>query len=928
MIRNILPCLLMVMASWAHAQVPSQVVQNLPENERGFFQLQKAFAEWGDTPEYLKEKGYKPYKRWEWFHQTRSDHEGNSTYAKYMWDAWKQRQTQASSPSARIEGNSWSPVGPDRLVASTQAYSGHGVGRINCIEFHPTDPNTYWIGASQGGVWKTTDNGLTWSPLSDNLPIIRINDIEVDPNNPEILYVSTGDYGYLTIDVLANNRNTNFGMGVFKTINGGQSWEATGLSFEQTDFNASNIRRVFVDHRNSQHLMAAGISGVWESNDAGNSWDVMFQPANTDFVWDIEQSPDNPDRFFLSTGHIYDGFSGVGNARVYRSGDFGGTWEALNNTNIPTRNAVQRIELAISPSDPQVVYAVTCGLSDGYYGTYRSDDGGDTWTSSLISSSGVNILGWNPISENEFSNPTGQGTYDLAVAVDPNDPMKLYVGGVNMWASGDGGSSWEVVSYWQFVWGNSVHADQHFAAFHPTTGDFYMCTDGGVYRTSQIIPVPTATVSDCVGRRGNPRAGCLTFPTSWEHLSTNVANNEFYRIGLSRANAGEVIAGAQDNGTYMNFSSGWQHVYGGDGMEAVIDHENPNTIFVTNPQGALSKSTDGGQTYNGTLQLDMWRDGEFGGWVTPFLMQYDDPNVLFAGFNNVWRSQNGGIGWSRISNFPISNYYSLPLPTVSLEVAESDPDVIYVGKQYLPGFDEDARLWMTRDNGSQWLEISSGLPVTSSTPNYFAVDRLDPLKVWVVFGGFMDGQKVFMSSDGGRRWENISKNLPNIPVNTIVLDKSSLNNIVYVGTDLGVYYTHDQLDEWVLYNDALPNVIINELEIHEETSILYAATYGRGVWMVPLLEDEEINGDIIIFNTGIYPNPNNGSFDLQLESSESGTAEYQIVNVIGQEIKSGSVEVRAGKSSEQFAFTDLPHAVHFFRLTLNGKTKVHRFIVE
>lgn len=912
----------------AQGQVPYQLGRVGADSLPPAFALQRAFADWAQQPDFVRQKGIKPYKRWEWFYQSRAGTDGRLDYAARIWEAWQQIGADRPPASARVEGNSWSPVGPDQMVSSTQSYSGHGMGRLNCVAFHPTDPNRIWVGASQGGIWESADNGQTWTPRNEGLPILRINDIAIDPKNPDVLYASSGDYGYLGIDVLVNNRNTNFGLGVFKSTDGGLSWQPTGLSKVMTDFNETQIRKVVIHPEQTERLLATGVGGVWLSENGGTTWTQTFEMQGEDFLWDIAQNPANPAELICSSGHLAGGSNGRGRAALFRSADFGQSWERLD-SGIPERNELQRLELAYAPSDPSVIYAVACDMRGGLYGTFMSRDGGNNWSFTPISAHGSNILGWQPVSIGLAASDGGQGTYDLAIAVDPQNPDRLMVGGVNMWASDNAGQSWEVVTYWQYVWGESVHADHHQAAFHPLTGDFYMCTDGGLFRTSEVVSVPESETFACMGLNGLAIPGCLEFPTKWEHLSRNMAITEFYRIGLSRQRAGRLAGGTQDNGTFLNDAGQWQHIYLGDGMEAMISHTNPDHLFVTNPQGQMTRSRDGGRTYQGTLQTDMWAAGEFGNWVTPYLMQTDDANTLFAGFNNVWRSRDQGDNWQRLSDFPPTNYFrGLPLPTVSLAVAPSDPDVIYVGKQLMSAWGEPSRIWVTENGGISWQNRADGLPVNQASPNYFAVDERDPSTAWVVFGGFAEGQKVYRTTNAGRTWENISQGLPNLPINTIAIDHQSANNLIYIGTDLGVYYTHDGMEGWTRYSDALPNVIINELEIHQASRMLYAATYGRGVWTVPLLDDSTQLSAAPSFQVSLFPSPNNGRFSLAIESEIGGEASFQVVDAIGRRVREGRFTVREGKANEPLELSELPPSVYFIRLQLADQKRVLRFVVR
>ncbi|MEL6821683.1 MAG: T9SS type A sorting domain-containing protein, partial [Calditrichota bacterium] len=270
----------------------------------------------------------------------------------------------------------------------------------------------------------------------------------------------------------------------------------------------------------------------------------------------------------------------------------------------------------------------------------------------------------------------------------------------------------------------------------------------------------------------------------------------------------------QDNGTNMLKNGSWTHVLGADGMEAVTDYSNANIMYGATQNGGLNRSFDGGQSFSSATNGIT----ENGSWVTPYVIDPENPEILYAGYQRVWKTENRAGSWS-----PISNSFGINITV--LTIAPSDAQTLYAG--YTTG------LFVTRDGGSNWTSIASGLPLGSAALRYVTVSDVDPEKIWAVFSGFSSGNKVFESTDAGASWTNISGNLPNIPVNCIIHQQSA-NDALYVGTDNGVFYRRPGTNDWEAYNTSLPNVIVQELEIHYGTLMLRAATYGRGIWESPL----------------------------------------------------------------------------------------------
>ena len=878
-------------------------------SKRNTFQdIQRSFENWSKENNIDNTKGWKWFKRWENHYAQRANPDGSLADPNIFLNEAVIFNNKRKEKDSKFSAN-WIPVGPNYLPTSPVATSGHGVARINCIAFHPTDPNIFWVGVAQGGIWKTNNSGTSWTPLNDGLPILRISDITVDPINPNILYVCLGDYEYIGVALATDDRkrHTHYGLGVYKSIDGGLNWFPTGLTTAQTTLDNSLLRRLIIDPNNTNNLLAGGFEGIWKSTDGGINW---IQTMDS-IVSDLENHPNTPNIVYAATAFINNLQEGV--AGVMKSIDFGNTWTFLN-TGIPPINQAQRVELAISPSDPNYVYAIACDMDGGFYGLYRTTNSGVDWTQQSNGSL-VNILSW----YSGVASPGGQGTYDLTLIVDPSNRDRLYAGGVNCWGSDDGGVNWNGMSYWVNYYGQSIHADQHQFKYNPVDDKFYVCNDGGIMRTDSMI---IGSWDDAYNIPG------YQWPTSWENLSDGMQITSFYRLGLSDNNSNYVIAGAQDNSTFYYNNNNWINIIGGDGMECIIHPDQPSTIWGMSQYGHLARSYDGGQNIDHYLTGPIFNNGEEGEWITPYLYSKTN-NAIYAGFGNLWKSIDDGDTWQMLSNMSNMNGANFPAPASALAQCSNDKDIIYMAKRIYHSYNSKSELWVTKDEGNTWSDITNGLP-DSLYFTYLSVDDDNADIAWVTCSGFKAGQKVYNTINGGVSWTNISQNLPNIPVNTIVLDEQSPNHTIYIGTDLGVYMTHDTLSSgWQLYGSDLPNVIVSELEIDYNTYDLYAATFGRGIWKtdmsMPLVIDE-IN--IANIDIQITPNPNHGRFSINLSSNESYKSRLNVIDVMGKVVYSIEINILLGETVIELKLEQLNSGVYFVQLLHNNTFKSIKFIKE
>lgn len=886
------------------AQSFSQHYRAKQSEAKNYVELEQAFQDWRQEKDHSKEKGWKYLGRELDFMNRHLDGKGEQPAPAIFNEAYRDAMAQLQAASSKTAASGWIPVGPFGYGSPVDPYDVEGVGRINSITFHPTAPNTYWVAVAQGGVWKTTDDGQNWQPLTDDLPTLRVSDIAVQANNPDVMYICSGDYGYIDVALHTDNRkrHTHYGLGIFKTSDGGQSWIPTGLSFAQTDFDGSLMRRVFIHPTNPSELLAAGTSGVWKSFDGGNNWVQL----NDSLVWDLEQDPTQPTTIYLSTGYLSD--SDQGSAGIFKSINFGNTWTKLT-TGIPARGQVQRIEVEVSPANNSLVYALTCGIDNGFFGLYRSTNGGTTWTQQ---SNSPNILEWY-----DGFNSGGQGTYDLVLVPDPADAQKVYVGGVNWWGSTDGGVTWDGASHWTHSWGQSIHADQHFAAYNPVNGRLYVCNDGGLWSTSQFI------IGSWFDAQVDPN---YQWPTVWAKHSHGMNATSFYRISVSEGNPTHVIAGAQDNSTwYFDGGATWKQVIGGDGMDCILHPNNGGQFWGSSQYGYLSNSYDGGFTINYYLNNAIFENGE---WTTPYELHPQDPSILYAGYQNVWKSTDEGFNWTQISAFPSIPILGGPALTTALAIGPGSPTTIWAARRLNRVQNVPSAVARSTDDGVTW----SNNPITFPDSLYITdieTDHANTDVAWITLAGFATNEKVYKTTDGGQTWFNISQNLPNLPVNTVVLQQNNPHHPIYIGNDFGVWYINDTMAQWEPYMIDLPNVIVSDLQILYSTEEIFAATFGRSAWKADLRDKvaSGIGNPVSLGTLSVFPNPTRGKFTMELTGDLPTELHATLLDITGKTVHQATFASDGHHATHTFTL-DLPAGIYFVRIPTGTGNFSKKVVVE
>jgi photosystem II stability/assembly factor-like uncharacterized protein/PKD repeat protein len=831
---------------------------NLQGKNANFYQLQASFKEYfKDRDITAKGKGYKQFKRWEYMTEQRVYPSGNLSLLSTTWSNYEEFLKKNSASQQKYYGNnqitstSWTPMGPfGPLSGLAENNLPRKAGRYNYITFNPSNPNIFWVGAPSGGLWKTTNNGATWSTNTDNLPIIGSTDMAIDPTNPNIMYMSTGD-GY-------SSHYGTYSVGVLKSIDGGVTWNTTGLTFlpGQKEF----LRHIIVSPFNPQIVLVATQSGIYRSKDAGTTWShVTF--LNT---FDLEFKPGDPGKIYAST------------LSFWVSSDTGKTF-VQTSSGIPTNGG--RTEIAVTAANPNYVYVLKAGLNDLLQGVYQSTNSGASFTTKF---SAPNILSADCITPQA----DGQGSYDLTIAASPLNANEITIGGINIWQSQNSGTSFTNIGC-AYGTGNPpfIHADHHEVEYTPN-GTLYSANDGGVYEYTG---------------------------TQWNDISSPANIAMLYRIGTSSLSPALWITGHQDNGSNIYNSGIYNASLSGDGMDCFIDRTNDKNIFASRYNGTLMNSMDGGIVWNSVSTGSTSQSA----WVTPWKQDPQTASTFWLGRDSMYRSTtSGGIFWQPRATLPGSIQGEM---VTEFAIAPSNNQYLYVlhgntgvytstnaGTSFVQsnsglagaianakasnvivhptnssiawvtfsGYYAGNKVFKTINGGTSWTNVSYNLPnISANCLVYEPGNSNDRIYVGMDVG-------VYYIDNTTNTWTLYNTGLPNVIVSDLEISPAAPTKIRAATFGRGVY----QVD--IVPNNAAPvcafNYMGNICTLPSSIVMNDNSTNSPNAWSWTVLPAAGVtlNSSSIQTPTITFTNP--GTYSISLTATNSfgtGAASVQTITI-------------------------------------------------
>ena len=707
-------------------------------------------------------------------------------------------QPVATPAESVLSGLTWRYVGP--TIAG---------GRVTDVEVVPGRPSHWFVGAASGGVFESTNHGVTWTPVFDDQPNLSVGDIALAPSDPLEMWVGTGE---------ANNRNSSpWGAGIFHSTDGGKTWAFKGL--EQT----RHIGKVAVHPTDPSTVWVAAVGhlwgpnterGVYKTTDGGDTWRKVLYVDEDTGAGDLAVHPADPNILYAATyprRRRAWGFAGGGpTGGIHRSTDGGETWTKVT-AGLPEGD-IGRIGFEVWPRDPNVVVAIV-EAEEG--GVFRSDDSGRTWRK-------LNDINPRPM-------------YYSQVRLDPNDDDRIYVLGTYLDRSDDGGRSFQTMPM-EVEYNTGVHVDHHDLWIDPADSDHMVLgNDGGLYYT-------------------------FDGGDTWE-FSGNLPIQQLYDISLDMADPYRIVGGLQDNNHYMGPSAtrryhgilnhDWKVVDYGDGMTSATDPTDPTTIYVSSQGGAILR-VDTRTLDRKDLQPfnpDTTNAFRFY-WQSPIEISPHDPATIYLGAERLFTSRDRGGHWEMTGDLtrgvPQDSLEVMGARTDSTTLSRNDGVGTYstlttisespaqAGVVWVGG--DDGTVQVTRDGGATWTDVAGNVP---GLPRRMFVSRVQASaaasgRAYVSFDGHWDDDYrpwLFVTEDYGATWRSLTADLASATVN-VVVEHPDNPDLLFVGAEDGVFVSTDRGVGWARLNNNMPRTPVDDLEIHSRDNDLVAGTHGRGIWIL------------------------------------------------------------------------------------------------
>jgi len=790
----------------------------------------------------------------------------------------------------------WTVQGPGNIGA-----------RINTIAVHPSNSDVIYVGFARGGVWKTIDGGTNWTPIFDDQLFLAIGDIEIDPQDPNTVYVGTGDPNISSLPFV--------GDGIYKSSDAGATWTNIGL----TDTRISS--RILVDPTDSDKLYVGTMGipfepttdkGLYRSVDGGQTWEQSLFVSDTAGIIDIVINPENPDILYAASwNRVRNNQRSLvhgEDAKIWKTVNGGETWTVLQG-GLPIGD-LGRIGLTMSAQNPDKVYALYIGPNSRLYGIYRTEDGGDTW--SELPTTGEFEFYPDQTDLKDFAHG-GFGWYFSKIRIDPSDDNHIYFCGVELWEGFvlEDETVWNQASPIWYLY--DVHADKHDLVY-TSEGDILLATDGGLYRKG-------------------------IDSTSWQDIE-NIPTSQFYRVAYNPHNPNDYYGGMQDNGTSggnVNNINNWPRIYGGDGFQPAFHPEDPNVIFAETQRGGIVVSSDGGDFFeNATFGID---NNDRKNWDMPYMFSHNNSSIMYTGTDKAYYGVFDGfnVDWTAFSEdltdgniFGSSSFHSI----TTLDESHFNEGVVYYGTT-------DGNVWRVVAFGNSVQNITGDLPERYVTDIKTSPDS--PLTVYVTHSGYKYNEfipRVHRSDDEGNSWIDISGDLPDLAINDIYILPDNQDSVLFVATDGGVYGSLNAGQNWERMGTNMPYVPVYDLEWNIAKNELIAGTFARSIMTYSI--DSLLAGNFvnppdttgvavreIIDNKSklkIFPSPATNYVQVEFEKSEPGKNYDLVILDASGKLMHQEKGTQEGKVSQQIDVSNMASGTYFVKIKFRHTIRTGVFV--
>lgn len=702
-------------------------------------------------------------------------------------------------------------------------------GRIDDFAVVESNPSIVFVGVASGGVWKTTNSGVTWEPVFDNEAVSTIGDVTVAPSDPSIVWVGTGEPN--------NRQSSSWGNGVYRSMDGGKTWTHMGLK------DSHHIGRIVIHPTDPNVVYVAALGRLWGANkergvfkttDGGKTWTLALFINEDTGVVDIAMDPQSPNTLYAAAyqrRRTAYGFNGSGpHSALYKTTDGGATWRKLTK-GLPEGGETGRIGVTVYCKNPNIVYAI---IQHAQGGVFRSEDKGETWT--------------------RMSETNPRPSYYSKIHIDPTNDQRIWVLGAPMYYSEDGGKTFRTNRV------TRIHGDYHAMWINPANSDHMLVgSDGGIHWSYDA------------GR-------------TWDFVNT-LALGQFYELGVDMRKPYYICGGLQDNGSWCGPSATWYQqgitneewfrVGGGDGFYVQIDPTDPNIVYAESQDGNLFRRDMRTNESRGIRPEPKEGEARYRfQWNSPVVISAHDPKTIYYGGNFLFKSTDRGDTWVKLGGDLTTGVERDKLPIMG-KVPDKDtlsrhdgvqayPCITTVSESPLrPGLlwvgTDDGNLQVTRDDGQTWKNVADKVP---GVPKGIYVSRVLASRhaegtAYVTFDGHRSDDfniYVFMTTDYGETWKAISSGIPNnLGIVNVIREHPRNPNLLFVGTEYGAYVSFDRGTRWHKLKNNLPTVPVDDIAIHPRENDLIFGTHGRSVWVLdditPLeqLDDKVLASDLHLF---------------------------------------------------------------------------------